>query len=174
MAKVIMNQLTKAFRGSIGGLVFRQMPNGSVLVSRAPDFSRRKFSKGQKEHQQRFRDAVSYARSAAKTQPIYAEIAEGTVKSAYNIALSDWFNPPVIHQVKHKDRRIFVEVSDNVLVTKVVFTLLDEEGKIIEEGEGLRGNGNWWEYLPDLTGKIITVQAWDMAGNVTKFEYERK
>ena len=78
------------------GLVFRQMPDGSTWVSGTPDFSQRKFSKGQKNHQRRFKEAAAYARDAAKTQPVYAELAKGTVKNAYNIALSDWFNPPVV------------------------------------------------------------------------------
>ena len=41
MAKAIMDELIKAFRGVMGGLVFRQMPDGSVLVSMHPIFHRR-------------------------------------------------------------------------------------------------------------------------------------
>ena len=172
MAKVRTNDLIKAFSGKVGNLVFRTMPNGSVVVSVAPHFHNRKFSKGQKEHQQRFREASLYARQSAKTQPIYGELAKETTKTAYNIALSDWFNPPVIHQVKQKDERILVEASDNVMVIKVVFTLLDKEGKIVK-GEGVKGKGNWWECVPSSMGKIIAVEACDMAGNVTKFDYEQ-
>ena len=173
MAKVTMNQLTKAFRGQIGGLVFRHMPDGSVLVSKAPDFSSRKFSKRQKDHQQRFQDASAYARNAAKTQPVYAELAKATMRTAYNIALSDWFNPPVVHQVQQRDGRIFVEASDNVLVTKVVFTLLDEEGNAVEKGEGIRGEGDWWEYIPKTTGETVIVEAWDLARNVTRHNFAK-
>lgn len=169
MAKVTMNHLMKAFSGSIGGLVFRQMPDGSVLVSKAPDFSRRKFSKGQKEHQQRFREASAYASYAAKTHPIYTELAIETMKTAYNLALSDWFNPPVVHQVQQRDSRIPVEASDNVMVAKVVVKILDEEGNAVEKGEAIRGDGHWWEYLPHTSGKAIAVEAWDLAGNVTKY-----
>lgn len=171
MAKVRMNHLMKALSGSIGGLVFRQMPDGSVLVSKAPDFSSRKFSKGQKEHQKRFQEASAYARSAAKTKPIYAELAKGTMKTAYNLALSDWFNPPMIHQVLQRNGKIFVEASDNVMVAKVVVTILDEEGKAVEKGEGIRGEGDWWEYLPKTVGKRITAEAWDLAGNMTNSEF---
>jgi hypothetical protein len=174
MAKVRMNHLMKALSGSIGGLVFRQMPDGSVLVSVAPNFSNRKFSKGQKEHQQRFRDASAYARGAAKTQPFYAELAKETMRTAYNIALSDWFNPPVIRQVRQEGVRILIEASDNVMVAKVVVTILDEEAKVMEKSEGIRGEGDWWEYVPKTCGKMITAEAWDLAGNVTKFEFETK
>ena len=177
MAKAIMNEVTKVFRGAIGGLVFRQMPDGSIVVSRAPHYGRRKFSKGQKDHQQRFQEAASYARGAARVQPIYAELAKGTMKTAYNIALSDWFNPPVIHQIQRKDGRILVEASDNVMVTKVVITILDEQEKVLENGEGTRqeapstGSG-WWEYVPNTAGKTVSAEAWDLAGNKTLKVFE--
>src|SRR5687768_18524197 len=101
MAKVTAKELIAALNGKIGGLVFRHMPDGSIVVSRAPSYGRRrKYSKGQKDHQSRFKEAALYARYAAKVQPIYAELAEGTVKSAYNFALSDWFHPPIIHQIQ--------------------------------------------------------------------------
>src|SRR5574341_2319113 len=135
MAKVTTSDLIKGLRGAIGGMVFRQMPDGSVVVSGLPYYGRRKFSRSQKDHQQRFREASSYARGAAKVQPIYAELAKDTMKTAYNIALSDWFNPPVIHQVQRGDGRILIEASDNVMVTKVVLTILDEESKVLEKGE---------------------------------------
>jgi len=173
MAKITTNELIKELRGAIGGMVFRQMPNGSIVVSRAPHYGkRRKYSKGQKDHQSRFKEAVMYARYGAKVHPIYAELAKGTVKSAYNIALSDWFNPPVIHEAQQRDERILVEASDNVMVTKVVITILDEEGKIVEKGEGVRQEGDWWEYVPSTVGKTVTAEAWDLAGNKTLKVFE--
>ena len=138
MAKVRKNPIVRGISGGIGNLVFRQMPDGSTYVSAKPDFSHRKFSKGQKEHQSRFQQAVAYAREAAKTQPIYAKLAESTIMSAYNFALSDWFNPPVIHAIERKDGRIRVEASDNVMVTKVQVIILDEEGKVAEKGEAVK------------------------------------
>jgi hypothetical protein len=168
MPKVIMNQLIKALRGAIGGLVFRQMPDGSVLVSRSPDFSRRKFSQAQKDHQSRFKEASRYARFAAKAQPIYAERARGTLKTAYNLALSDWFNPPVIHQIQWSDRQIRVEARDDVLVTRVQVTVLDEGGEIMEKGEAIRSDGDWWEFPSHAQGSMIIAEAWDLAGHVGK------
>ncbi len=79
---------------------------------------------------------MAYAREAAKSQPIYEELAAGTIKSAYNFALSDWFNPPVIHCVERRDGLIRVEASDNVMVTKVVVTILDSGGEGDRAGRG--------------------------------------
>jgi hypothetical protein len=106
MAKTGKNANMLGLSGSIGNLVFRQMPDDSTRVSQKPDFSRRKFSQEQKDHQQRFREAAAYARWAAKTQPLYTELARGTTKTAYNVALPDWFHPPVIHLIERKGHRV--------------------------------------------------------------------
>jgi len=169
MAKVARNVIVRGISGSIGNLVFRQMKDGSTWVSATPDFSSRKFSKGQKDHQSRFKQAASYARGAAKVQAIYAELANGTTKNAYNIALSDWFNAPVVHRIERREGRILIEASDDVLVTRVRVTVLDEEGKTLEEGEAVqRGSiAGWWEYIIHSEGKIV-AEAWDLAGNRTR------
>lgn len=175
MAKVKRNILIEGLSGTLGrDLVFRQMRDGRTIVSAKPDFSNRKFSDGQLTHQSRFQQAAAYARQAAKTNPIYAELAKGTTKTTYNIALSDWFHPPVIHEIKRQDGRIRVNVTDNVLVSRVILTILDEEGKSREKGEGVRGEGpssgsGWWEYVTESEGRV-RVEAWDLAGNVARQE----
>ena len=169
MAKVKKNPIVRGISGKIGNLVFRPMPNGETYVSSVPNFDKRKFSKGQKQHQSRFQLAVAYAREAAKTQPIYAKLAEGTIMSAYNFALSDWFNPPVIHKIERKDGRVRVQASDNVMVVKVVVTVLDEEGKVMKKKESVKTEGDWWEVDLVGDGKVV-AEAWDLAGNVGKGE----
>ena len=169
MAKVKNNVVVQGISGGIKELVFRQMPDGSTYVSGKPDFSRRKFSKGQKDHQSRFQQAVAYTREAAKAQPIYAELAAGTIKSAYNFALSDWFNPPVIHNIERVDGHVRVQASDNVMVTKVWVTVLDGDGKVLEKKEALQVEKDWWEVELVAEGKIV-AEAWDLAGNVVREE----
>jgi hypothetical protein len=170
MAKVKRNILFQGISGTIDkNLVFRQMKDGTTILSAKPDFSRRVFSKGQLTHQSRFQAAAAYARRAAKTNPIYAELAKGTMKTAYNIALSDWFNPPVIHEVQRHGEHIQVNASDNVLVAKVVITILDEQGKVLEQGEAGLQDNHLWNYALSAEGKI-RVEAWDLAGNRTKVE----
>ena len=164
MAKVKDNLMVRGISGSVGNLVFRQMPGGSTYVSSKPDFSKRKFSKGQKDHQSRFQMAAAYARAAAKTQPIYAQLAAGTVKSPYNWALSDWFNPPVIHKIERAEGHIRVQASDNVMVTRVQVTILDAEGKVVEKGEARKVESDWWEFVSGAEGKVM-AEAWDLAGN---------
>ena len=170
MAKVKKNPIVRGISGKIGNLVFRQMPSGETYVSGVPNFDKRKFSKGQKDHQSRFKQAVVYAREASKSQPIYAKLAEGTVMSAYNFALSDWFNPPVIHTVERVNGKVRVQASDNVMVVKVVVTVLDEEGKVLEKKEAAPEpveGAKWWEVELGAEGKVV-AEAWDLAGNVGK------
>ncbi len=167
MAKVQDNIFVRGLSGSLGDFVIRHMADGSTRVCKKPDFSNRKFSQEQKDHQSRFRQATGYARDAAKIYPIYAELAEGTTKNAYNWALSDWFNPPVIHRVERKDGVIRVQARDNVMVTKVQVWVMNPEGEVLEVGEASQVDSMWWEYLSDTQGMVEAV-AWDLAENKTK------
>jgi len=164
MAKARSNVIVRGLSGKLGEQVMlRHMRDGSTIMAKLPDFSKRKFSAEQKEHQSRFQRAVAYAKAAYR-HPIYAEIAAGTLKNAYNVALSDWFHPPVIHQVERAEGCIRIWASDHVMVTRVQVTVLDEEGGVRERGEGVRGEGDLWEYASGAEGRVV-AEAWDLAGN---------
>ncbi len=170
MAKVKNSLLLEGLIGTLGkDLVFRQMKDGSTIVSTKPNFSHRKFSREQLSHQQRFREATAYARQAARTNPIYKELAKGTTKTAYNIALADWFNPPIIRHLRRQDGCILIEATDNVLVAKVLVKIMDAEGQIKEEGAAVLVKAPLWEYATIQSGKAI-VEAYDLAGNRTTQE----
>jgi hypothetical protein len=59
---------------------------------------------------------------------------------------------------------IRVEASDNVMVTRVQVTIVDGEGKVVEKGNAINTEGNWWEFVTNASGKIL-AEAWDLAGN---------
>ena len=172
MAKVKDNPITEGLSGKLGKrLFFRRRRNGTTLLCMVPDFSNRVFSEEQLAHQSRFKRAAAYARVAAKTYPIYAELAQQTQQPAYNIALSDWFHAPVIHEVMWKNGHIRVNATDNVQVANVRITVLDGHGQTLEQGEAAQVNDAWWEFETTLTleGNIV-VEALDRAGNCTKHE----
>ena len=100
MARIQSNLVVQGLSGGLGNLTFRRLQDGRTIVCAKPDFSHRKFSREQKAHQSRFQAAAAYAKATAQTQPIYAQLAAGTLKTAYNVALSDWFHAPVIHQIE--------------------------------------------------------------------------
>src|SRR5919109_470906 len=98
MTKVIFHGSIQGFRGRIGNMIFRQLPDGTTVVTEAPlkknrrqkERDKLKRSAGQQAHNSRFEQAARYARQAAKIHPIYAELAAVTpMKTAYNFALSD-------------------------------------------------------------------------------------
>lgn len=173
MAKVTLNQLFDALRGGLGQAVFRQRPDGAIILSGAPSYNKGQGSPKQKAYRAHFREAAKYARWAAQVHPMYGELAREDIaarswKSAYNFALSDRLKPPVIHRIERREGRILVEASDNIGVTSVRVTVLDEDGRRLEKGEAMRGEGNWWEF-PCLTqGKTIVAEARDLAENVTE------
>jgi hypothetical protein len=171
MSKAKLSEQVKGSSSRAGGLIYGPIPDGTTVEHRTHNRRKPKFKRGHKEHLQRLQGAAHYARWAAKAQPIYAELAKGTDKTAFHLARSDWFHPPVIHEVKLRQNMIRVRASDNVMVTKVVITILDEEGRLVEAGEATRRAGDWWEYVPRIAGKILTAAAWDLPGNVTRFVF---
>jgi hypothetical protein len=176
MTKVIFHGSVKALRGRIGGLIFKQLPDGTTVVTQAPSKKNsrekkrawEKRSKEQKAHNNRFGRASAYAK-VAQVDPVYVKLAAVTpMWTAYNFALSDWSHAPEIQRIEQKKGRIRVQATDNVMVARVSVTVLDSQGKIAEAGEATRKRGNWWEYTPQTTGKTIRAEAWDLPGNVVR------
>ena len=78
MAKVQSNIIVRGVSGKVGNqLVFRHMRDGRTILATVPDFSKRKLSRDQKTHHERFKEAAAYARVASRKEPIYTELAEG-------------------------------------------------------------------------------------------------
>jgi hypothetical protein len=174
MAIIELNQLLEVIRGSIGKMVVRRRPDGTLILSGAPAYRKGKGSAKQKDHRQRVKEAARYAKWADDRYPIYAEVAQKSDKwlSPYNIAFSDWFEAPVIHRLERREGCMLVEVSDNVMVARVQVTVFDEDGTILERGEAARGQENWWEFATPFQGKKVVAEAADLAQNVTRFVWE--
>ena len=172
MAKADLNKLVNSLRGRVGDLVFRQMPDGSIVVSSAPKKKRRS-SKRQKAYRRgTFTQRTQWAKWAYKEYPVYARLAaERPMVTAYNMALADSSHPPVIHLILRKDGRILVQASDDVLVAKVNVSVSDEKGKLLEWLEASPLEGDWWECVPQLEGRIAAL-AWDIPGNQARLELE--
>lgn len=172
MAKVVNNIFVRGLSGQVGGqFVMRRLRDGRTIVCKSPDFSSRKLSDAQKEHHQRVKRASSYAHGASRSNPIYARLAEGTMMNAYNVALRDWFHPPVIHRLGRYGTAIRIWATDDTQVAGVQVSVLDEKGEVLEQGEALEGRGDWWEYVPSTSGKVV-VEARDLPGNKVKTELE--
>jgi hypothetical protein len=172
MADVVDNVIVEGLSGKLGKqLVIRRLRDGRTIVCKSPDFSHRKLSEAQKEHHQRVRQASAYAKPASKSNPIYAQLAEGTMKNAYNVAMGDWFNPPVIERLGRYGAAVRIWATDDVQVVSVSVSVLDENDKVLEQGEAVQGRGDWWEYVPSVAGKVV-AEARDLPGNKVTAELE--
>jgi hypothetical protein len=142
------------------------------MNSRQKKRARLRRSPVQKAHNSRFWEAVDYAK-AARIKPLYVELAAVTpMKTAYNLALGDWWEPPVIQRVERREGRVLVEATDNIMVSRVRVSILDEAGQRLEAGEGTRGEGDCWEFASDAWGKTVIAEAWDLPGHMTRFVAE--
>lgn len=170
MAKATMNAIISGLSGSLGkDLYARHTRDGRTIISKKPDFGNRQFSEAQLTHQSRMQQAAAYAK-VAKDNSIYIKKATGTAKNAYNVALGDWLKPPVIRRIEWHDGKVRVSAYDDVMVTKVTVTILDEQGQRLERGEAELWMGIWWDYNAANRGQV-RVEAWDMAGNMTCQEF---
>ena len=64
-------------------------------------------------------------------------------QSAYNLALSDRFHPPII----------YIHAKDNVLVAQVIVKILNDHGQTLQQDEATRSMKNDWEFAPAATGR---------------------
>ena len=175
MAKVKKNIIMSGLSGSLGPDHYaRVTKDGRTIISRKPDFGNRQFSEAQLNSQNHTKQAAAYAKAAHKENPIYAQKAAGTAMNAYNVAVRDWRRPPVIRGMHMDfDGKVRVDVHDDTMVTRVKVSVLDEAGQPVERGEAELVMGVWWDYQTVSKGQI-RVEAWDLAGNVTRQEFRRK
>jgi hypothetical protein len=173
VAKVRRNAIFTGMSGTIGQDHYvRTTRDGRTIISLKPDFSNRQFSEAQLRTQSRIKQAAAYARVACKDNPIYAMKAEGTAKNAYNVALADWMNPPVIHSMDaYLGNIVRVSATDDVQVTRVIITVLDPQDQPLEQGDAELEFDIWWIYRPTHQGRI-RVEARDLAGNVVQREFD--
>ena len=65
MAKVDLSKLFKNLRGKLGGLVFRRMPDGSIVVSSLPKYKKKKGTPAQDAYRHgTFRERTQWAKWA--------------------------------------------------------------------------------------------------------------
>jgi hypothetical protein len=167
MAKVKRGGMLFGISGSLGNFVFSQMPDGSTRISVKPEYHR-KGTQGQKDNRKRFKDRTAWAKEAWKVYPISAELAQDMpMVNAYNLALSDYAHPPVIHCLERKDGLIRVQASDNIYVASVHVWILDADGNELEHGEATRVDDEWWEYASPREG-AVEVEVRDLPCNKTR------
>lgn len=163
MAKVRKNPIIQGISGKIGNLVFKQMPDGSTIVTARVVLHNKKWSEAQLAHQARMREAAAYGREA-QHHAVYVALAEKSTLTGYNWAFGDRMKPPVIHMVERAEGLVRVRASDNVGVVRVEVRVLDEAGTVLTKGEAVQTSKEVWEYATAVSGGVM-VRVWDLAGN---------
>jgi hypothetical protein len=175
LAKIKLNALVESAHGRLGSdLVLKRTRSGATILAKKPEFSKnRKFSPAQREHQERFRQAVAYAK-AAQANPIYVALAKKQKQPAYNVALADAMHPPRVIEIDASGYSgqagdvIRVQAEDDVQVTRVQIAIYDARGRMVEEGDAVSDRvGRWWTYRTQVAGSGASVKALahDLAAN---------
>ena len=95
MAKIILNPMIQGIRGKLGDVVYRVSPTGKQMFMKAPDMSKVKWSKAQKDNRKRFKQAIAYARVAMAdpaVSKIYEKRGATENRGPFRIAVSDHLN----------------------------------------------------------------------------------
>jgi len=177
MAKVQKNIIIEGISGSLGDqLVIKTGKGGQTIISTMPKFPQnRQFSEAQAAQQQKFGEAVAYAKDAATKEPLYAEKAGATTKSAFNVATADFLHPPEILEIDVSGytgkvgETIRARVQDDVKVNKVNIVIASAQDQLIEQGAASPDDGLWWKYTTTANATSanvkVVVHAWDLPGH---------
>ncbi|HLO30631.1 MAG TPA: hypothetical protein VK249_15915 [Anaerolineales bacterium] len=179
MAKVRNNVVIRGLSGSFGEqMVIRIDKAGRTIVVNKPEYDEnRVFTPSQLAQQEKFREAVAYAKDA-KTEDIYVAKAEGTPLQPYNVALADWLHAPEIKEIDLAawtggiGQPIRIRAMDDVQVTQVTVVITDESDAVLEQGAAVAGDGSWWTYMTttsiSATTPKVLVSVKDLPGHITQ------
>ncbi len=175
MAKVRKNIFLQGLSGSLAGqIVLRTDKAGRTIVSIKPTYpDDREYSEAQLAQQQRFQQASAYAMDA--DDPVYDAKAEGTPKSAYNVAMADWFHSPEVDEIDltaytgELGETIRAMVRDDVQVQQVSILIATGDDTLVEQGQMTHEQGLWYTYTttadcPPGPAKVI-VTGLDLPGH---------
>ena len=180
MAQVKDNIITKGLSGRVGKNIVFKNYGSKTVVSAYPDMSNIKLSAKQKKENNRFKEAMAYAKGQMgdpDSGAAYKARATGLQKP-HNVAIADFYHPPEIGHVDvsiaktGQADRIFIDATDDFMVVKVEVEITGEEGSQNESGQAMPINEGKWLYVvqgvyPSVEGLKITVRAWDKPGNCT-------
>ena len=102
--------------------------------------------------------------------------------SPFNVAVSDWFKKPTVHEIDLSGwtgeigQTIRVKAQDEIHVAKVHVAIKDLSGAILEEGDAVQADGLWWTYTVttqvDEPETRIVATAQDLARNIAELVWQ--
>jgi hypothetical protein len=94
MPKVKLHPMFVEIHGEMYDMVVKLSSQGELILAKRPDMSKVKWSKAQKAHRQRFKQAALYAKAALadpKVRRKYEKRAKKLGKRPWHVAVSDYF-----------------------------------------------------------------------------------
>ena len=153
MTKVFLQPGLRGMSGGMGDWVYK-FRKGKTVVGMKP-IRTAEPTVAQLAQQERFKEAVSYAKSALANPTLrafYQPIAIDRELSVYALAIADFLNTPEFDYVdldKYKGRvgdKITIKVKDDIGMANVDVSLSAQDGTPIEAGPAVEegtGSGKW-------------------------------
>ncbi|SDF01644.1 hypothetical protein [Chitinophaga filiformis] len=179
------NFVLKDASGTIADmLTLTKRRSGAIILGKKRGESSIPPSELQLDVQRKFKRAMQYAKAAILDPVVKAayQAFAGPDQSAYNMAVKDFFKPPVVESITTKSYHgevgdtLLIRALDDFKVTAVTVSIRTAAGAIVEEGNAvLQSNALDWLYTATaenaaLAGTVITATAVDTPGNETPKE----
>jgi hypothetical protein len=184
MAIIKNNPVMATASGKVGVVYFRQV-RGKLFVCNKPPRGLPRSPK-QLENQRRFGNASKGSKALLKDpemKALYQARVDNDKFTAHMVAQSDLMKAPTVKSIDAsaykgtKGDVIAAQAKKDFKVSKVVVTITDKSGQVIESGEAAEEllSPDTWLYTattdhPDLAGSVIQVKAIDVPGNTTTKE----
>lgn len=185
MAYVKANIFTKGASGTVGDMMNFRVRKGKTVIAVKRGPNTKPPTEEQQETNERFIVASLYAQYAMKDPAIkalYQKAAKGG-QTAYNVALRDAMNPPVVDDLDISGYKgtvgdlIAIKARDVITPKSVTVVISSQTGTVLEQGNAVINTKDrrFWIYTVTaanaaLTGTRVAVTATDLPGNITRKE----
>jgi hypothetical protein len=171
MTKVHLQPGLRGLSGGMGDWVYSIRKGKTVLGMKAIRTAER--TEAQLAHQERFKEAVSFAKSAlanTSLRDFYAPIALEKEISVYALAVADFLNTPEFEYVELENYKgrvgdtIMIKAADDLGLAFVNVKISSQNGSLIESGQAAEqgsGSGKWiyTATAPVALGTDIFIEA---------------
>ena len=186
MAKIQNNDLVRGARGNFAKQFVYKKRGNNTHIARMPAVNKNGISTpAQAGLRERFSSASLYAKGAVSNPELKKEYQKkpSPGATAFNMALRDYFKPPVVKSIDPSNydgnvgSGLIVSAKDDFRVVAVSVSIRTAAGVLLEEGAAQLNpvNLNQWIYTATvenaaLAGTLITATASDLPGNSASLE----
>jgi len=187
MARIVLNPAIQIISGDVGGFIYRQQEDGSLVLAKQPlPNPDRVPTEAQAQQLQRFKEACArFTRlmENSSTQAAYKQLVEerGISSRLRAVVIGDILRAPKINTVDLSKYMgavgdtILVEAEDSVGISRLTLSIYDTTAsQVVESGEKVItsqiASVAEWEYTATVAVAAdhaieVRVAAYDLAGN---------